>query len=65
MKLRPMATAPRDGTAIIVWWIRDIKFESPFIIKFDTNVGRWKKDGYLGISADELRGWYPPPEVEG
>ena len=66
MKIRPISTAPRDGTAIIIY-PKNIKF--PDIRLFTHYDARpcWQRIDGSGLRWDDkdCLGWYPLPEVEG
>lgn len=61
-KFRPMATAPRDGRAVIILMISDQLYRAKPLKRrgilswVDTKSGRYAEE-------DAIVGWYPVPEL--
>lgn len=68
-KLRPMSEAPRDGTAIIVYYPKDLGIP-PIIIHRGARFPDYRHKVWKGAGADfgddlsQFIGWLPLPEVE-
>lgn len=56
--LRPMSTAPKDGTEILVWLVNGPKW----YVVWWSSFGRDWSMGYDSFEDHDLLGWIPLPE---